>query len=264
LDKVVDEKGLVQEGEYLTIYIPAVDRALVFRVVSRVNKGYEVIDYGPIPITAGTTLPSYDGGSATVPADGVLPARSYMTGGIQFPPPVQGTYSNTDMWFTPDIDRNRLYHIKLYVKPSVIRTELQIPLRVQQYRFQNGRVTVGVDAPFGFSRGFIETVQLPYVQYGYRFGNDTNLDLVTYVRFVYGEYEVEIPRSGELIFNILTKKIPSYWITLPISYMDVMIKEALRRTYGFTDPNYGFKLYRIDEKDIAVADYSNILTTLVV
>jgi hypothetical protein len=260
-----DEFGLVPEGGYLTIYIPATAGAVVFRVKSRVNKGYEVLNYGPLPISSGTSLPTYDGTSTTVPADGVLPARAYTRDGIQFPPIVSGTYSNTDMWHTPEDEGDRLYHVKLYVHPAVVRVDVQIPSKVTQGRFQKGRVITGVDSEFGFGRGFIEVVHMPYIQYGYRFGNDTNLNLRTFARFVYGEYIVEVPKSPELIFEVLSRRVPSYWLTLPISYIDPLIMEAFRRVYGFpvrANTPQLFRIYRYDERDRALSEYAEILGQL--
>jgi hypothetical protein len=259
------EDFLVPDGGYLTVFVPAVEGAIVFRVKSRVNRGYEVIDYGPLPIKAGTPLPTYEGTSTTVPADGVLPARGYTRDGVQFPPIVSGTYSSTDMWHTPEDDRDRLYHVKLHVHPPVVRVDVQIPVRVSQGRFQNGRVIIGVDSHFGFKRGSIEVVHFPYIQYGYRFGNDTNLDLKTFARFIYGEYVVDIPRSPDLIFDILTKRVQSYWITLPINYSDPLIADTFRRVYGFpvrdNTPQL-FRVYRHDERDKAIREYSDILRQL--
>jgi hypothetical protein len=265
LERVLDELGLVLEGGYLTLYFPAMGSAVVFRVKSRVNRGYEVIDYGSLPIKAGTSLPTYEGTSTTVPADGVLPARSYTRDGLQFPPIVSGTFSSTDMWHTPEDDRDTLYHVKLHVHPPVIRVDLQIPTRIQQGRFQRGRVIVGVDTDFGFKRGFIEAVHFPYIQYGYRFGNDTNLDLKTFAKFTYGEYVVEVPRSAELIFDILTRRVLSYWLTMPVNYVDPAITDMFKRVYGFPVREGAvqlFKLYGIDERDKAIREYLEVLRAL--
>jgi hypothetical protein len=75
------------------------------------------------------------------------------------------------------------------------------------------------------------------------------------VRFVYGEYVVEIPKSAGLIFEILTKRVPSHWITLPVNIMDPTIEIALNTVYGTT----GFPLYRADERDRALREYDAIL-----
>jgi hypothetical protein len=260
---VVDRFGLVAENNYLTIYIPATHSALVFRVVARANRGFEVFDYGPLPIRAGDSVSLFGGGTTTVPANGVLPAMS-ITGDLRFPA-IQGLENvrdRSDIWYLDKDDSDRLFHVKMYVYPPVIRTHVRIPINVTQYRFQRDRVALSIESPLGFSRGFLETIHIPYLIYGYRFANDTNLDLRTFVRFVFAEYIVEIPRRADLIFDILTRRVPSYWITLPIASLEPAIQSALRDVYGFREPYWGFKLYRADDRDTAIREYGEILKML--
>jgi hypothetical protein len=260
----MDNLGLVRSGDYLTVFIPATQSALVFRVRSRVNEGREVFNYGPLPIASGTSLPTYEGTSTTVPADGVLPARSYVRDGITFPAltGMETVFTKSDIWYLSEDDRDRLFHVKTYVYPPVIRADVQIPAKVTQGRFQKERVITGVDSELGFSRGFIEVVHIPLLDYGYRFGNDTNLNLKTFVKFIYGEYLVEVPRNPDLIFDILVRKVPSLWVTLPVAYVDPKISDALVRVYGFPSDRLGFKVYRADERDRAVREYSELLRLL--
>lgn len=256
MDKVVlDALGLVPENQYLTVFIPATGRALVFRVGIRWNRGAEVLHYGPLPLVAGEAMSTYEGGTVSVPADGVIPARAY-SDGKSFP--MAGVTDETDMWYTKEDYRERLFHIIQCVTPAFLRMDVLIPKGVIQRRFQRDKKTGGVHADFGFSRGMLEVVQLPKIHYGYRWGNDTNIDLRTSCTFVYGEYVVEIPRDAGLIFDILTKKVPSRWISLPITVYDPMVKTALLDTYGFE----GFKVYSIDQKGEAVADYTKELTRM--
>jgi len=98
-------------------------------------------------------------------------------------------------------------------------------------------------------------IHFPKLHVGYRYANDTNVDVRTSVEFIYGEYVVEIPKSAELIFDILTKRVESYWISLPIATMDPTIVSALTETYG----TLGFPLFRLDQKDEAIAEYAKIL-----
>jgi len=253
MNKVTDEYGLVLEGKYITVFIPATSRALVFRVKSRVNRGYEIINYGPLPLTAGSTLPTFEGGSVSVPADGVIPARAYTTG-ISFP--MRGTFDETDMWYVPEDYRDRLFHVKQKITPGFLRVEVQIPVGVGQGRFQKGRVMVGVDKDFGFARGTLEVVHFPKIRYGYRYGNDANVNLRTFIQFVYAEYEVEIPKNASLIFDTLIGKNPSYWITMRINVLDPSIERGLTETYGIL----GFPFYRVDERDVAIKEYESLLS----
>lgn len=252
MDKVVDELGLVRTGEFLTAFLPATGKAFVFRVKARVNQDREVINYGSIPLVAGESLPTYEAASTTVPADGVIPARAY-TGGKTFP--MAGAYDEGDMWYVPEDYRDRLFHVLQYVTPAFLRLDVQVPTGVTQGRFQKDKIVTGVDKDFGFSRGFIETVHVPKLRYGYRYGNDTNINLFTFVKFVYGEYIVEIPKNSSLIFDVLTRRIPSHWVTMPINISDPAISRALTDTYGVQ----GFTVYRIDQKETAVREFESLL-----
>jgi hypothetical protein len=159
------------------------------------------------------------------------------------------------MWYIPTEWRERLFHVIAEFTPRFLRVDVEIPKGVTQRRFQKDKVTVGVDKTFGFTRGKIEVVHFPGIHYGYRFGNDTNLNVWTSVDFTYAEYIIEIPKDAEMIFNILTRKVPSYWLTMPIAVSDETITRALNNAYG-TD---GFPLYPINKKNEAVAEYSRIL-----
>jgi len=250
---VVDALGLVLENQFLTGYIPATNKAMVFRVISRVNKDYEIFNYGYLPFSSGDMLNSYDGGTASVPADGVIPARGYTLNGIKFP--LTDAWDETDMWYLPEDYRDRIFHVKLKTTPDFLRTDIQIPVNITQPRFQRERKILGIDTDFGFKRGEIEVIHFPEIHYGYRFGNDTNVAFYTHAEFIYGEYIIEIPKDAELIFNILTKKVPSYWLTLPIMNYDARIGEAFTKVYGFE----GFTVYGIHEREKAIAEYEELL-----
>jgi hypothetical protein len=262
---VVDKFGLVAENNYLTIYIPATQSALVFRVVARANRGFEVFDYGPLPIRSGYSVTLFGGGTATVPADGVLPAMG-ITGDLRFPAipgtPLENVRDKSDIWYLDKDDRDRLFHVKLHIYPPVIRTIVRIPTNVTQHRFQRDRVPLGIDTPLGFSRGLLEVVHIPYLIYGYRFANDTNLNLMTLVRFVFAEYIVEIPKRADLVFDILTRRVPSHWLTMPIASLEPAIQSALRDVYGFREPSCGFKLYSAADRDRAIREYEEVLKVL--
>ena len=244
-ESVVDKLGLVEEGQYLTVFIPATERALVFQVVSRLNRGYEIFDYGLIPLSSGDTLTSLDGGTTTVPADGVLPARSFtpLNEGIQFP--LENAFDENDMWYIPTEPSysNRLFHVKTKVTPEFLKLGVEIPPGIEQAAFQTN-VSGGIDKDFGFTRGMIELVHFPGIHYKYRFANDTNMNVYTYVKFVYGEYIVRIPRDASLICNILKRKVASYWLTMPIRKYETEIKRAFVNTYGIE----GFPITATEEE----------------
>ena len=252
--EVVDGLGLVKENRFLTVYIRATNRAFPFRVVTRWNRGYEVINYGPLPLDEGDTLPTYDGGTTSVPADGVMPARAYLRTGTSFP--LEGVVEEDDMWYVHEAYRDRVFHVIQYVTPSFLRIDVQIPAGVDHARFQKDKKIVGIGYDFGFARGRLEMVHLPRVRCGYRWGNDTNLDVYTLVKFVYGEYVVEIPDDASLIFDILVGRVPSHWVSLPITaYEASRLKEELLKVYGIE----GFTVYREGQKGKALAEYMSLL-----
>jgi hypothetical protein len=251
---VTDKDGLVKDNELLVVYIPSSNKALVFRVISRQNKGFEKFDYGALPTTAGDVLSTYDGGVATVGISGEMPPRSYVNG-KKFP--YTGVYDSTDMWFVPFTWTDRVYHVKTKIKPGFLRVGLQIPSGVNQSRFQKERVVGGADtnAGFGYNLGEIETVHLPEIHYGYSFGNDSNLRLRTGVHFTYGEYIVKIPNSPSLICDVLSRTYPAHWVGLPISTVDASITQGLRKTWGFD----GFTVYPNIQRQTAIDEYTSIL-----
>ena len=255
MDKVTDEYGLVTEGEYLTAFIPATGKALVFRVKSRINRGYERFHYGPLPIPANVPLPSYVGGAIPVPANGVLPGTAYIPVGSGLSFPLPGAYDESDMWYIPKEWRERLFHVIAEVTPKWLRCDLEIPKGVSQRRFQRDKITVGVEKTFGYSRGRIETLHFPNIHYGYRFGNDSNLNVYTGVDFTYAEYIVEIPKDSDLIFNILTRRVPSLWMTMPISVYVDTIQRAFTETYGID----GFTVYPVTKRSEAISEYNTLL-----
>ncbi|MEM3905621.1 MAG: hypothetical protein QXZ17_01940 [Nitrososphaerota archaeon] len=239
---------LVGENRFLTVFMPAYG-ALVFRVLHRVNKNYDVFNYGPIPLKTNMSLSSLDGGSVYPSSDGCIPARSYNENGLTFP--LQGAFDPTDMWYLSEDHRDRVFHVITEVSPSILKIDLEIPKGVKQSRFQKDKLIGGVRADFGFSRGRIETVHIPRIHYGYRFGNDTNIEWRTFVRFRYGEYVVEIPDDPDLIFDILSGRVASHWVTLPVNSRDDTITAALNAVYGFT----GFRLFPVNKRSDAVNEY---------
>lgn len=251
---VTDKNGLVNDNELLVVYMPNSNKAMVYRVIARQNRGFERIDYGGIPTTAGQVLNTYDGSTNATGYAGELPARSY-TAGITFP--LSGVWDSTDMWFVPYTWNDRVFHVKTHITPGFARVGMQIPRGVNQSRFQKERVVGGVDQSvgFGYNFGEMETVHLPEIHYGYTFGNDTNIDLRSGVKFVYGEYYVKIPNSASLIFDVLSRNYPAHWVGLPVSTVDATITQGLKKTWGFD----GFTVYPNSFRTNAIAEYGAIL-----
>jgi len=258
--KNIDEYGLCLENTFLTVYIPSSGKALVFRIKGRANKYAEVLNYGPFPIDSGDTFNSLDGGTTTAPADGVFPDRAYSAEGMLWEPPsdiASDVYDSTDMWYVPtDPPYNqRLFHVILETTPKILRIGLEVPLGTKQMSFQAHKVQLDVNKTFGWTRGVFETVHFPGIHYGYLFANDTNMDFYTLARFKYAEYIVDIPKSAEYIFNILTMQKPSHWVTLATRTYEEKIRAALESAYGFD----GFPIYPVYEKQKAISEYERLL-----
>jgi hypothetical protein len=258
--EVLDQYGLVEENNFLSIIVPATNKAFVFRVLSRMNKNTPKFHYGPLPLVANLPLSGYAGGVIPVPATGVMPMTAYTSVGMGLRFPLSGAYDETDMWYLPEDYRERLFHVISEVTPKWLRRDLEIPSGVTQGRFQRDKVTTGIDKLFGYVRGRLETVHFPKLHYGYRFGNDSNLNVYTGIDFTYGEYVVEIPKDPELIFNILTRKVPSHWITMPITVYDESIRRAFVDVYGIE----GFALYPLTKRSEAISEYSKLLKEVLV
>jgi len=253
---VTDKYGLVKDNELLTVYYPNTNKAMVFRVISRQNKEFETFNYGEAPILAGEVLNSYDGGANPATLNGELLSRSY-TAGKKFP--LNDVWDTTDMWFVPYTWNDRVFHVKMKVTPGFTRVGLQIPMGVNQSRFQKERVVGGANYQngFGYNFGEIETVFFPEMHYGFVFGNDTNLNLKLGVEFVYGEYIVKIPNSASLIFDVLSKSYPCHWVGLPVTTADSTITQGLKKTWGFD----GFSVYPNLKRDQAIKEYGAILSS---
>jgi hypothetical protein len=246
MNGITDVNGLVPDNNYMVVYIPETKRALVHRVIDRVNTLGTTLDYGQLPLRAGDTMSTYDGGSATIPENGVIPARAYTKNGAGIRFPLQGAWDANDMWYTPDNYRDRMTHVIMDTFPSVLRLDLQIPTGADQGKFQWKNVTTSIDSLFGaLPRGRIETAFIPEVVYAFMVGNDTNLNLRTGVRFTYGEYEIEAPKNPYTVLEVLSGMRPASWLTLPITYYSNQIQSGLLEAYGYE----GFKVYPRDTKD---------------
>ena len=255
---VDDSLGLVNSNEYLAMFIPFTKSAQVFRILSRQNPGMELINYGPLPLTTSMTLGTIDGGTAAVPAAGVMPARSRNTTSMQFsvPSDLTGSWDNTDMWYLPaDQYRDRLFLVKSEFTPGFMRVNVEIPTGTRQQRFQKDRVQIGVGNSFGWGVGEYEMVHIPELKVGYDFVNPMNFPVNTNVRFTYGEYQVTIPQDPNIIFDILTKQRPCHWVSFPVFSSDGSVQTAFKKDYGIQ----GFPIFDRTQREDAVATYHDIL-----
>ncbi len=256
-----DSVGLSNPNSYIVITIPPTQQALVFRVKMKANDGYKVFDYGQLGslTTDSTNLYTTIGGTpagaaSAPPANGTIAGTNY-TQNFQFA--LNNAYDNTDMWYYPEDYRDRLFEVITLVTPAYLRVAVNIPTNVTQQGFQKNRVAGGIGQDFGYKRGRFQVVHLPRLHYGYQFGNDINLIPFVRLKFLYGEYIVEIPKNAQTIFQILNKdpRFPARWTSLPVVSYDPLIKDSLIRSYGFE----GFPIFPIDQQAAAIQSYSTLL-----
>lgn len=259
---IVDGQGLVPDNTYMVLYIPETQKALVHRVINRMNTLGTNLEYGALPLRAGENMPTYDGSSTTVPADGVIPARSYSRNGAGLRFPLPNAWDVNDMFYTPDDYRETMLHAIVDVHPSLVRLDLQIPTGADQGKFQRSNVSMGIDNLMSpLPRGRIETAFIPEVAYAFMVGNDTNVDFYTGARFTYGEYRIEGIKNPYTVFDILSGGRPASWLTMPITYYSNQLQQGLRNAYGYE----GFPVHPRDARDREetraqiIAEYSKII-----
>ncbi len=245
----------IRENDIIVLHLPAYQSALVFRVKALLNRGFERFEYGPLPLKSGISLPTVDGTTVTVPADGVFPARAITPTSITFPSPYDPTKS--DMWYVPKDRRSHIRYITLKLRPEVLRVLVELPQGLRQLMFQEVetvRYASGADV-FGFRRGEIDWWQMPGIHVGLLFANLYNIHWMTYASFTYQDMIIEIPKIADLIFDALIGKVRAHWFTLPITTPSKELEVALDEVYGFR----GFKLYSAYERDRAIREYEEDL-----
>jgi len=220
---IVDEKGLVLENNILVIHFPFANAIVPLRVVKRNNKGFEEFLYGALPVT-------FSGYSS-----GVIPARQ-TTEEFTFSYSRLVPEISPDMWYFSD--ENKVYHVHIYIEPAhLLRVFKRIPYGTTPYEFRgvSASPTLALNIEFGFTRGYVEQVYLPNIKIGWMVTNPTNIDLRTYVRFVYGEYETEFIEDPEAIWDIMIGKILAYWYAFgaEIPIPTGTIKRALDAIHGY-------------------------------
>lgn len=251
-------------NQYLVVELPAYGSVLPFRVVRRVNTFWDVIPYGALPVTTSTVFYSIDDDSVVnPPADGVVPARAVMRLGSYVTFPKMGWMSDSDVSDSDDMFYisakkfpDRVLHVVAKLRPSWLRVVVDIPPGTVQERYMNAFLDLNRD--FGFARGELEVVYLPDVRMGWRFGNDFNFPVHTEVRFVYGEYEVEVVKEPKLVFDLMIGRKPHHRVVLPVTIRSDSFERALNHTYGFT----GYPIMPASREAEAITTYAEIASSL--
>jgi len=225
--QILDELGFVRENQYLVVYFPQWEGLLGYRIRARVNKGFEVINYGPLPIPDGIAKGNTNTGVFKLRWD-ILPIER-----------------REDMfWY--DIP-SKLLHVYLDFHPFILRNYLYLTEGIQQARYL-GLVTADskTGSDFGYWRGEIELVILPFMHIAFDCFNKTNMNLYTYLRIKYGEYLIELITEPKELFGLMTRKIPAHWVSYPGQVPFPV--DPFQRAYGISKP---FPLRKTLEEVIA-------------
>jgi len=231
----------LEASDILVIFLEPLSEFLPLRINARLNKDFERYEYGLIPTKTTDTLPTLEGGSVSPPANGTLPARAYTT--ITFETTLENIPEDEDVWYLKEDDKEILFHVCLELDPRLIKMDLQVPRGVDQRRFSNKRVLVGVKEALGFSRGSLEFLSIPSLRQGIVLCNDTNLDFYVNAHFRYAEYLVEPITDVDLVSRIREERIGK-WMPMRIVQRDDEIVRAFEKIYGST--GYPLKKEKFD------------------
>lgn len=201
---ILDDMGFVKENEYLVVSFPMFRGILAYRITARVNKGFEKINYGALPLNAaGPTFAARNG--LVAPGDsgpfpwawGVLPAER-----------------QADMWWFDNNDK--LISSRWKISPYMLRNFLFLAVGTQEIVYLGVAVAdATLPSDFGYWRGTIELPILPYMHMQMSCFNMTNMDLLADVSFEYAEYAVELIRDPTLLWELMTRRIRAHWQTYP-------------------------------------------------
>lgn len=176
---------------------------LAYRILARVNKGFEKINYGILPIDG-------DGDGTN---DGLVMA-GLTSGRFGFSWAILPGERRPDMWWFDN--RKKLMHVRIKISPFLLRNFIFLAVGVQPMNFMGIAVADDtIPSDFGYWRGTFELPILPFMHFEMSSFNHTNMDLYADVQFEYAEYRVELIRDPLLLFNLMNRKIQAHWLTFP-------------------------------------------------
>lgn len=198
--RILDEKGFVRENEFLVVSFPMFQGILAYRILARVNKGFETINYGVLPIPAAAPT-------------GVVAAGA-SSGRFGFPWAVLPAERRVDMWWFDH--RDKLIQLRMRISPFLLRNFLYLAVGTQEAQFMSiATADETVPSDFGYWRGTLELPVLPFMHFEMSSFNYTNMNLIGDVRFEYGEYTVELIRDPRLLFDLMNRRELAHWMTFP-------------------------------------------------
>ena len=239
----------LQEGSYLVVIVPALDRAWILRVVARKNRQVEKIDYGLAPIskstpqrikfgTTETTLTpeslgvTYDGAMLPfamietehavvlkAPEDSELKGKTYDkdTNDILYIPPEEVEKSEV----------KEVIHAYIYVYPEFVRTAIVVGGQTQ-CKYMD-MYSMSKDIRIGWMRSPVELVVLPGIRYYFRWFNPSNLLVPVQLTVYSAVYGVQTVTDKATIDAILSRKIVLgvHWVTVPVFQVPSEVRSDL-------------------------------------
>jgi hypothetical protein len=224
--------------------------AYVFQIAG-VNNMTDTID-AHLPLLAGTPCKSFISGTVNAPADHVLPAFSFTDPPLTLTlkalqPSLVDPNDMFSMRLTAPTYPNILFYYRIRTIPNWVRIIMEAPPGNVQRFFQSDRVALNIDGPFGYNRGYVETVQPSAIKYFWRFGNDTNLAVHTHLQIKYAEYRIAPVQNAEVIFSLLNPIVDDYRgvpvpvvirnrkvkrVQVPLTNMDSQTEADLKASFG--------------------------------
>ena len=227
---VVDKYGFVNEGKYLATILPVKEAFILFHILSRKNKGFERVDYGPLPVKYSATI---DDG--VVPAQTIVPSPTtrwklqayYLTPGDRVVglEEIRAEIADDIFYYT---NGDHLYHYLLHVRPTILRNTIFYPDGQPQSSFRDQ--TAMPTADFGHFNGKYEVVVLPKIHIGFQTYNPTNMNLRTYVTLYYAHYIVSVVRDEKTVRDVLRRGLVKP-VTLPYNMTHENLEKTLAEYY---------------------------------
>ena len=225
--RVVDEKGFMEEGGKLLLYFPGFNAILCYDVIARMNRHFEELAYGPLPVTLTDS-------AGTTHATGVVPANM-STGEYKFHwiDTRRKDHEYTNMFYFEDADR--LVHVFMTIKPFLLRNYIHYPETLTPLTYLKSVTnTPETGDDFGSFRENYEIVYIPFLECTFETYNKTNIDLNTFVKFTFAEYEVELIKDKETMKKMWLEQVPVKKIVLPA--YTVFRTNAFHRAYNIDYP----------------------------
>ena len=207
--KVVDEKGFILEGNYLLLYYPVYRTAMLFKIISRVNRGNE--EFPPREIT-------------------YIPPYSFVRYEIPWIDERRTDVERLNMFYYEDA--NKLLHAFVTIKPVLIKNYLEYPIDVRQGKYLNVTMAPEIADIIGFWRETKELVFLPKIRSRFVSFNSTNLYIKLVAKVSYAEYDVEFIKDADMVKQAWEGKLPVKRITMPIVTESKAFEAKIKGVYG--------------------------------